>query len=302
MVNKNKKLRNNKKLWHSQNFLHSTKLVSDLLQKSSINKDDTVIEIGPGKGIITKQLAKQCKKVYAIEYDFCLYEKLKHLFGDTKNVEIIYGDFLKTDIPSNDKYKVFSSIPYNITAEILSRLTSVSNIPENSYIILQEEAARKYAGDPYNKESMRSLLLKPYFDFKIIYRLKNTDFTPVPKVNSVMLHIEKRSNALVESQETDLYKDFISYIFKMKGRNLRERLKYIFSNEQLKRLSKNIEFKITDSPTDLNFKQWLKVFQYFIIGVSSEKQKLVYGCYSKFLNEQKKINKIHRNRKSYNKL
>lgn len=300
VFNKNKELNNNNmlKIENSQNFLHSKKLVVKLIERSNINKNDIIIEIGPGKGIITKELSIKSKKVYGIEYDLHLYKKLKHMFSDIKNVEIIYENFLEFELPEKYKYKIFSSIPFNITAEILLKITSCSNPPKDTYIIIQEEAARKYAGNPYNNECMRSLLLKPYFDFEIIYKLKNTDFTPIPKVNSVLLHIKKRENILINQNEAELYRDFIAYVFSSSGKSIKERCKYIFSHKQLKRLSQDIGFQTTDSPVNLSFEQWLRIFQYFIVGVSIDKQRLVYNSYSRHLNEQKKIDKVHRNFRS----
>lgn len=299
MINKNKTLKNEIKLHHSQNFLHSKKLVVDLLNESNIGREDVVIEIGPGKGIITEQLAKKCRKIYGIEYDFYLYEKLKLKFFDCKNIELLYGDFLKVDLPYKDKYKVFSNIPFSITAEILHKLTFSPNPPEDSYIIIQEEAARKYAGKQYNRESLRSLLLKPHFDLKIIHRFKNTDFVPIPKVSAVLLHINKRKQSLIEEHEAEIYKDFIAYAFSMRGKNLKERVKHIFSHEQFRQISHSMEFQSTIGPIDLSFEQWLGLFRYFIKGVSVEKRKSVHGAYQKLLNNQKKIDKIHRNRRSW---
>ena len=284
------------KLENSQNFLHSSQLVCQLIEKSNIEKEDVIIEIGPGKGIITEQLAKRCSKVYAIEYDPYLCRELNDMFVHTENVKIHYEDILEYRLPEKQKYKVFSSIPYNITSAILSKLTSSYNPPKDAYLIVQEEAARKYAGSPYNRESMRSLLLKPYFDLEIICKLQKTDFKPVPSVNSVLFHIGKRKYAQIDESQADLYRDFIAYIFKRSG-NMKERCKYIFSYKQLKRLSSDVGFNITDSPAYINFQQWLKVFQYYIVGVPDEKQKLVYGSYSKIQEEQKKIHKIHRNRR-----
>lgn len=287
----------NIKLKHSQNFLHNKNLVSELIRESNICKDDIVLEIGGGKGIITEQLIKRCKEVYVIEYDYYLYKKLKNKFNNAKNIRLFYDDFLKFQLPSDYKYKIFSSIPYNITAAILSKLTSSYNPPEDIYIIIQEEAARKYAGKPYNRESMCSLLLKPYFDFEIIRNLKRTDFNPIPSVDSVFLHIKKREHSLISCDKKKLYYDFISYIFNNSGQNMKSKYKYIFSYKQIKRLSNDIGFKMTDSPTCLSFEQWLKVFQYFVIGVSREKKRVIYNSYSKLLEEQKKIDKIYRSRK-----
>ena len=292
MLNKDNQI----KLQYSQNFLYSKKLVSDLIGQSNICKDDIVIEIGGGRGIITEQLVKKCKKVYVIEYDFNLYKNLKDKFYDIKNVEIIHGDFLEFELPKEYRYKIFSNIPYNITSAILSKLIFADNPPDDIYIILQKEAAEKYAGKPYGGESMRSLLLKPYFDFEIIRNLKRTDFNPVTSVDSVFLQIKKRENRLIRKDKGNLYSDFIAYIFSNTGKDMKLRCKHIFSYKQIKRLSNDIGFKMTDSPTCLSYEQWLKVFQYFVIGVSDEKKKLVNNSYSKLMKEQDKIDKLYRSR------
>lgn len=285
------------RLKNSQNFLHNKKLISDLIGRSNLCKDDIVIEIGGGRGIITEQLAEICKEVYVVEYDFGLYKNLKDKFYNINNTKIIYGDFLEFELPKKYKYKIFSSIPYNITAAIISKLTFADNPPEDIYIILQKEAAEKYAGKPYGGESMRSLLLKPYFNFVIIRNLKRTDFTPAPNVDSIFLHIEKREDILIRKDKEDLYSDFIAYIFSNTGNDIKSRCKYIFSYKQIKQLSNDIGFKITDSPTCLCYEQWLKIFQYFLIGVSNERKKLVNNMYSKLMNEQNKIDKLYRSRK-----
>ena len=78
------------KLKDSQNFLHNKKLVFNLIEESNICKDDIVIEIGGGRGIITEQLAKKCEKLYVVEYDYNLYRGLKDTFSNEKNIEIIF--------------------------------------------------------------------------------------------------------------------------------------------------------------------------------------------------------------------
>ena len=105
----------------TQNFLHSKELVRHLIGICNIKLDDVVIEIGPGKGIITNELAHKARKVVAIEFDEELYEKLKNKFQSNNKVDIIYGDILNYT-PRIPSYCVFSNIPFNITSEILNKL------------------------------------------------------------------------------------------------------------------------------------------------------------------------------------
>jgi len=104
---------------------------------------------------------------------------------------------------------------------------------------------------------------------------------------------------MINSNRADLYRDFIAYIFRKSG-NMKERCKRIFTYKQLKRISKDVGFSMTDGPAYVNFQQWLKVFQYYIIGVADEKKRLVCGSYSRLKEEQMKIDKIHRSRRQTN--
>lgn len=136
----------------SQNFLHSNSLVKNLIALSKISKQDNILEIGPGKGIITQNLSKASKSVTAIELDEKLAEELKTKFKGS-NVKIVKGDFLDYKVQSYE-YKVFSNIPFNITANIINKLLGSKNQPTQLFLIMQYEAFLKYAGLPYYKESL----------------------------------------------------------------------------------------------------------------------------------------------------
>lgn len=287
--------RKNFQIKYSQNFLSSSRLVERLISKSSIGPQDVVYEIGPGKGIITEQLAKRAAKVVAIEKDKKLYEGLKKKFLNSQKVKIHYGDFLRWNLP-NQLYKVFSNIPFNVTADIICKLTSAFIPPEDAYLIVQEEAAKKFAGAPYGKERQYSLLLKPWFEIKILYHFRGTDFYPIPKVNIVLLQIKKREIPLVEKEQAQVYRDFIVYGFNRWKPNLKKSLEKVFSYKQFKKLSRDLNFDILARPTDLNFEQWLGLFNYFLVGVGEEKKRIICGVQEKLKRQQLKLQKIHRTR------
>jgi len=286
---------NNFQIEYSQNFLRNPKLVERLVSKSSIGPHDVVYEIGPGKGIITEQLAKQSAKVIGIEKDRELYKKLHQKFIKTDKIEIRYGDFLQYNLPQ-ERYKVFSNIPFNLTANIIARLTSATNPPEDTYLIIQKEAARKFAGSPYGEERQYSLLLKPWFELEIVYRFHRTDFYPIPHVDVVLLRIKKQENPLVEKEQAQLYKDFIVYGFNQWKLNLKKALKKIFTHEQFTKLAKDLGFSKAAESTDLNFKQWLGLFNYFLVGVEEYKKEVVHGSANTLKYQQARLQKIHRTR------
>jgi len=288
--------KSDKKLIYSQNFLKNKKLVEKIINQSNIGLQDVVYEIGPGKGIITEYLAKRCTKVIGIEKDEKLYKRLFQKFKDNGKIKIRYGDFLSYNLPRNEKYKIFSNIPFNLTADIIAKLTLAINPPEDIYLIIQDEAARKFAGLPYGKERQYSLLLKPWFELKILHHFEQTDFYPIPQVKIVLLQVKKRKNSLVKKEKNQIYRDFIIYGFNQWKLNLKDALKKIFTYEQLKRLSKDLGFNLSATPTDLNFEQWLGLFDYFIIGVEDNKKTLVYGSERILKHQQYRLQKVHRTR------
>jgi len=281
---------------YSQNFLKESELVQHLLEKSSISPNDTVYEIGPGQGIITEQLAFFCKKVIAIEKDQELFSELKNRFNQNPKIEIHQGDFLRYKLPQKE-YKVFSNIPFNITADIIKKIINTENSPEDTYLVVQKEAAKKFTGSPYaSKESLAALLMKPWFEPKVIHNFKQGDFQPSPNVDTVLLQLQKRKKSLVDVKNNQLYKDFLAYSFSQHRPILKSTLKKIFTREQFKRLSKDLKFNQSTTPTDINFNQWLGLFKYFSSGVTDYKKQLVIGAEKKLQRQQTKLEKIHRTR------
>ena len=281
----------------SQNFTVNGPLISNLVKQSSISPEDLVYEIGPGTGVITSELARASGRVVAIEIDKNLYDRLKIKFASTNNVEIQFGDFMAYALPKQP-YKVFSNIPFNITAPIIKKLTESENPPEDTYLFVQNESADKFCG--VGKESQASLLLKPWFDLSIVYRFKKNDFRPIPNVDIVLLRIEKRNQPLVVLNDTKLYKDFVVYSFNQWKPTLKEALKSIFSDTQFTRLSNDLKFSIKFKPTDLTFNQWLGLFNFFIKGTDLSKRAIVSGAESKLKAQQSKLDKIHRTRTDKN--
>jgi 23S rRNA (adenine-N6)-dimethyltransferase len=253
----------------AQNFLRSSKLVRRLLNASSITSYDVVYEIGPGRGIITAELAQIARKVIAIEKDPVLVGQLRNQFQDVDNVEIVWNDFLHYHIPDSE-YKIFASIPYNMTANIVRKILYTSLVPSEAYLIMQKEAAEKFSGNP--RETQFSILAKPLFDIQITRALRRTDFEPMPNVDSVLVHIKRRYSSFLREEELFLYRRFVRYGFGRWKNSLKLIFKPIFTYQQWKRLSKHLHFPLDATPSKLTFEQWLGLFECFKQRVPSNKQ------------------------------
>ena len=282
------------RIFYSQNLLKDSCLVASLLDESTIGHDDIVYEIGPGKGIITEQLALRYKQVIAIEKDPYLSTLLLQKFADRPNVTIQEGDFLHYRLPRKP-YKVFANIPFNITTAIVTRLTMAEYTPEEAYLVMQKEAADMFLGKPH--ESLRTVLLKPWFEMDIVYRFRRKDFRPEPRVDVVMLRLRKRGPPLVHHTDRQYFRDFIVYSFTTWQAKLSYTLKGIFTRQQIKHFSRELGFNLEATPTSLTFEQWLNLFAYFK-NVSNERAKrTILGSEKRLVQQQKRLRKVHRTRR-----
>lgn len=279
-------------LKYSQNFIKNKKLIKKILDKTNINQNDLVLEIGPGKGIITEELSRRYKEIIAIEKDRKLYQFLKYKLRNRRNIKLVLADFLEYNLPDR-KYKVFANIPFNITSEIIKKLTNQKQLLESAYLIIQKEAAQKLAGFPYTKKNqLFSLILKPWFKIEIIYSFKKNDFEPTPNIDIVLLSITKREESLVKKDQKYLYQDFISYGFTQWKPNVKNVLSKIFTYPQIKQLSGELGFSLKSKPTDIKFEQWLSLFNSFLV-LSKNKIYLIKGSRNNLKKQQNKLEKMH---------
>ncbi|HET6975597.1 MAG TPA: 23S ribosomal RNA methyltransferase Erm [Pyrinomonadaceae bacterium] len=269
--------RHHNQLRLAQNFLKSPTLVRRLVSMSRIGSTDTVYEIGPGNGIITAALASVARQVIAIEKDPDLVRRLRKRFRPLDNVEIVERDFLACSFRNRARssvssltagqqsrtsdYKIFANIPFNITAQILRRILSEHSDLNEAFFILQQEAAKKYSGHP--RETLLSILAKPFFEFQVVSRLRRTDFWPTPSVDSVLLSIKRRTRPLIESQDLAPYRNFVQNGFSSGKPNLKLAFKQVFTYQQWKHLARALDFSLNATPTELSFEQWLDLYRAF---------------------------------------
>lgn len=190
-----------------QNFLHDLSIVKKIIQSAHLAAKEVVLEIGPGKGIMTQELAPFCQKVIAIEIDRDLVELLKKKFKNTSNVEIIQGDILKINIPELVKhcpaYKVIANLPYYITSAIIRLFLENSAPPAEMILMVQKEVARRIVAKPGNM-SLLSVSVQYYAEPEILFEVSRQAFSPVPEVDSAVIkisHIQKLSKNKTEIKQ-----------------------------------------------------------------------------------------------------
>jgi 23S rRNA (adenine-N6)-dimethyltransferase len=273
-------------------LLKNPRFVSSLLNKTDIDSKDTVVEIGAGTGVITGQLLDKVKKVIAIEYDKDLVDELYRSFSKYSNLEIVKTDFLTWKLPSYP-YKVFSNIPFNVTADIVTKLLESENSPESTYLIMQDKAAERFIGEPVGDNSQASILLKPFFDMGIVTKINRNQFEPRPSVNTVLAKFIKKEYPLIKYENWQEYRDFVIYGYNQWKPTILEAFGEVFSYKQSKIIKRN--FGVGGmKPSELNIEQWVKMFETYKQYVPEFKKEKVRGAEKRLKRQQKSLEKRHR--------
>jgi 23S rRNA (adenine-N6)-dimethyltransferase len=280
---------------YTQNFLHSRPLVDRLVDASGVTRRDDVVEIGPGRGIITESLAQRCRRLVAVEKDPRLAGDLRIRLASYPNLEISQGDFLDFALPRSP-YKVFASIPFNITAAIVGKLTSGLSPPDDIYLIVQREAALRYLGLP--RETLVSVLLKPWFEPALIHSFRRTDFDPVPAVDVVMLRLRKRGPPLLDPRTGPIYRDFVCYCFMSRQPALALTLDRLLGRALSRGVMVRAGLPDCLGPSGVGFGQWLALFERVREGGGATRLDRIRGSEHRLQRQQRMLEKVHRTRSS----
>lgn len=183
-----------------QHFLTSKEIAKRIAAAANLTKEDIVLEIGPGTGILTEELLPLAKHVIAIEKDVSLIAPLCEKFP--KKVTVVPGDALTIDLGAlglqTGSYKVVANIPYYITGALIERFLSGDVLPKQMVLLLQKEVAERIIARDL-KESMLSISVKAYGTPRVISSVSRRYFKPVPKVDSAILSIENISKDFFDS-------------------------------------------------------------------------------------------------------
>ena len=190
------KHKNSAKKFLGQNFLTSQEALDKIVEAPQIKENEHILEIGPGLGVLTRELAKKAKKVTSIELDKSLFPILEETLKDFSNIELIHADALRTE-PPKTAYKVVANIPYNITSPLINHYLQADNKPESITILIQKEVAEKIVKLTPDM-TVLSLQVALFGEAKIIDIVKSDCFHPEPKVDSAIINIKVHKDINVE--------------------------------------------------------------------------------------------------------
>ena len=214
-----------------QNFIVDENIIDAIINKSGVDKNTLVIEIGPGAGSLTYKLALSSGNVLCYEIDTTLKELLQENISECNNVEIIYKDFLQANIKKDlkkydyDKIFVVANLPYYITTPIIVKIIE-DDIPVDKLVVMvQKEVGDRFKAVPGSKDyGSLSVFLNYYFDVKKLMDVSCNVFLPKPNVDSIVVEFKKKEN-LLELKDRELFFKLIRDSFSQKRKTIRNNLK-----------------------------------------------------------------------------
>ena len=208
-----------------QNFLIDDSVLNDIVKGADVNEEDFVIEIGPGVGTLTAHLLNKAKKVTSIELDNDLIPILKEELGDNEHFSLIHNDALKVDfneiIGDEKSVKLVANLPYYVTTPIIVNLLKNGYNFKSLTIMIQKEVAERIDAEPNCKEyGALSLLVQYYCNTKIVRKVAPSSFIPRPKVESIVIRLDRLEKPRVEVTDEKFMFELIRNSFNMRRKTL----------------------------------------------------------------------------------
>lgn len=257
---------------YGQNFLIDQSIISEILEKANVNKDDLIIEIGPGLGNLTSPLLENAGKVICIELDPKMITILKDRFSLYKNFELINEDVLKVDlkklIEENSNFKsakVVANLPYYITTPIIMKLLEDKLNLENITVMVQKEVAQRLADKPGGKEvGSITYSINYYTNPEIIIDVPRSSFIPAPNVDSAVIKLDVLKKTKIEVLDEKLFFKVIKFAFLQKRKTLINSISNsgLVSKEFLEKILLDLNIDLKVRAEQLSLEQFGKIADY----------------------------------------
>lgn len=242
-----------------QNFLVDEKALSDIVAAGQLKSNETVVEIGPGLGVLTFALLKQVKRVIAIEADRELADYLRD--KKVKGLTVITGDALRVDwaleIPG--PYKIVANIPYSITSPLLQKIYHLAKKPSVVILLVQKELAERLTAPPGNRDrGFMTVLSEANAVIKIIRKVSPGSFRPMPKVESAVIAVTPFKESKIET----VFWPVVEAGFRHARQTLMNGLKDLpVSRPDVTAIFTELGLNLLARPADLSFRQWQQLSQ-----------------------------------------
>jgi len=249
-----------------QNFLYDENILRNIVEKSNIDKDTLVLEIGVGAGFLTYYTSKEAKYVLGYEIDESLKDIISEELKECDNTEIIFQDFLKANVKDKLKeydYKklyVVANLPYYITTPIITKIIDDDLGVDKIVIMVQKEVGDRFNAKPNSKEyNSLTIFLNYYFDIKKLMDVSRNCFMPKPNVDSAIIEFNSNKKYFVKDEQ--LFFKLVRDSFKFKRKNLRNNLKG-YNLDKIEEALKSINKDLTVRAESLTIEDFVYISNY----------------------------------------
>ena len=248
-----------------QNFLVDGRVRAKIVDAADISPDDTIVEIGPGRGFLTKGLAERAGRVVAVELDDGLVPRLRETFADSGHVEIVHGDARTINIDTLTgaarEYKVVANLPYYAATPIVRRFLEDEHRPTTLVVMVQREVGQEMTASP-GKMGILSVATQVYGSARIVTSVPPKAFRPSPNVTSAVVRIDTYSEPLVAFDSADTFFTLVRAGFSAPRKQIHNSLKngLEIGSEQVMALLQSAGISPTRRAQTLSIDEWRDLY------------------------------------------
>ncbi len=263
-----------------QHFLKNPFILRKIINHISPQKEDFIIEIGAGKGVLTFPLAQKAGKVIAIEKDktltpFLREKNIPHLkILEADALKIDFKELIKDELDFREKVKVVGNLPYSISSPLLFKTFQDRELISECFFLIQKEVAERICAQPGSKKyAPLSILFQNYFSIKLLFIVGPESFKPPPQVKSALISLKKRVNPLFPIKREKDFHEFLKGAFRSRRKTLFNNLKMLnYPNLIIKKAFLKLNLSKMLRPEELSLSQFVELFE-FLDGYKSKMSK-----------------------------
>jgi 16S rRNA (adenine1518-N6/adenine1519-N6)-dimethyltransferase len=242
-----------------QNFLINQGVIDRIIDFAKISKNDHILEVGPGLGVLTSELLGRAGKLTAVELEDKLIGYLESRFKNESSFELIHDDILKllTDKEFDlGDYRVIANLPYAISSRFLRLILERKNKPSEMILMLQKEVGERIVAKP-SKMSVLSVMVQFYSEPEILFKVSKKNYWPEPKVDSVVMRLNVRSE-LPDIDERKFFK-VVKVGFSAKRKMLKNNLGNVYETQKIAKAMEKLSLDSKIRPEGLAVQSWVEL-------------------------------------------
>jgi len=243
-----------------QHFLTDKNIINKIISACSLKDNELILEIGPGTGLLTREIAPCVRRIIAVDSDRNLCRQLERMFIG-KNVDIVHADILKYDFASLPrKIKVVGNLPYYISSPILEKIITFRRNFKSVFITVQQEFGKRMTADIHTRDYCSlSLFIRYYSDAKILFKIKNTSFRPAPKVHSCFMQLDIKKNPAYKARNETLLWAVVRCAFQQRRKTILNSLSGLVEKKRLGLMFNSLNINEQKRPENLTLEDFVNI-------------------------------------------